>query len=123
MYDAGQSRHMVGTERLYSGDRIGNYRIEIELSSTARAAEYRAVHMVLPRRAVIKVVHGQPDQPQIVNMLREACILDALHHPGIIRVYESGIHDGQPWFAKEQVEGPTIKNLLSPGAIDRVDAI
>ncbi|MEO8706494.1 MAG: serine/threonine-protein kinase [Kofleriaceae bacterium] len=111
------------TDRLYSGDRIGNYRVEIEISTSARASEYRAVHLVLPRRAVIKVMHGDSDQPLIVNMLREACILDALHHPGIIRVYESGLHEGRPWFATELVEGPTIKNLLSPGAIDRSDAI
>jgi serine/threonine-protein kinase len=114
---------MSRDERLYSGDRIGNYRVEIELTANAKSAEYRAVHLVLPRRAIIKVVHGTPDQPLIVNMLREACILDALHHPGVIRVYESGLHEGQPWFAKELVEGPTIRNLLSPGAIDRIDAI
>jgi len=113
----------MAADRLFSGDRIGNYRVELELASNARSAEYRAVHLVLPRRAVIKVMNGQPNQPLIVNMLREACILDALHHPGIIRVYESGLHEGRPWFATELVEGPTIKNLLSPGAIDRIDAI
>lgn len=114
---------LATTDRLYSGDRIGNYRIEIELSCGAHASEYRAVHLVLPRRAVIKVLNAKPVQHDIVQMLREACILDALHHPGILRVYESGLHDGRPWFATELVEGPTIKNLLSPGAIDRVDAI
>jgi eukaryotic-like serine/threonine-protein kinase len=111
------------TDRLYSGDRIGNYRIEIEISTNAKASEYRAVHLVLPRRAVIKLMHGHSDEPMIVQLLREACILDALHHPGILRVYESGLHEGRPWFATELVEGPTIKNLLSPGAIDRIDAL
>lgn len=113
----------MAADRLFSGERIGNYRIELELSSNARAAEYRAVHLVLPRRAVIKVMNGQADQPLVIHMLREACILDALHHPGVIRVYESGLHAGRPWFATELVEGPTIKNLLSPGALDRIDAI
>jgi serine/threonine-protein kinase len=32
-------------------------------------------------------------------------------------------HDRRPWFATELVEGPSIKQLFPPGAIDRVDAI
>ncbi len=108
---------------LLGGDRIGNYRIELELACGETAAEYRAVHLVLPRRAVVKVHHAISDQASVVHMLREACILDALHHPGITRVYESGMHEGRPWFATEYVEGPTIKNLLSPGAVDRGDAL
>jgi len=111
------------SERLFAGDRIGNYKVEIERTNTATLAEYQAVHIVLPRRAVIKVMNATTDQPLAVHMLREACILDALHHPGIVRVYESGIHARRPWFAMELVEGPSIRNLLAPGAIDRADAI
>ena len=111
------------SERLYAGDRIGNYRIEIERSAGSTCCEYQAVHIVLPRRAIIKVMNATTDQPLAVHMLREACILDALHHPGIVRVYESGIHERRPWFATELVEGPSIRQLLAPGAIDRVDAI
>jgi eukaryotic-like serine/threonine-protein kinase len=114
---AGQS------DRLYLGDRIGNYRIELALSDGPIASEYRGIHMVLPRRALIKVMHAATEPNAAVHVLREACMLDALHHPGIVRVYESGIHERRPWFATELVEGPSIRNLLSPGAIDRVDAI
>ncbi len=108
---------------LFAGDRVGNYRIELGLSCGERIAEYRAVHLVLPRRAVIKIHHAPVEAASAVTMLREACILDALHHPGILRVFESGIYEGRPWFATELVDGPTIKNLLSPNAIGRVDAM
>jgi serine/threonine-protein kinase len=111
------------SERLFAGDRIGNYKVEIERASGPMLAEYQAVHIVLPRRAVIKVMNATTDQPLAVHMLREACILDALHHPGIVRVYESGIHSRRPWFALELIEGPTIRNLLAPGAIERPDAV
>jgi eukaryotic-like serine/threonine-protein kinase len=118
---------MGPADRLYLGDRIGNYRIEMPLYEGAMAAEYRAIHLVLPRRALLKVMRGAPiadsDQTIAVHMLREACMLDALQHPGIVRVYESGIHDKRPWFATELVEGPTIRNLLSPAAMERVEAI
>ncbi|MBS1123145.1 MAG: pknB [Deltaproteobacteria bacterium] len=108
---------------LLAGDRIGNYRIELELASHATTASYRAVHVMLPRHAVIKIHHAPTDQASVLSMLREACILDALHHPGIIRVYESGLHEGRPWFATELVDASTIDNLLSPDAIDHVAAI
>jgi len=114
---AGQS------DRLYLGDRIGNYRIEIVMSDGAIASEYRGIHMVLPRRALIKVMHAATEPHAAVHVLREACMLDALHHPGIVRVYESGIHERRPWFATELVEGPTIRNQLTPKALDRADAI
>ena len=110
-------------ERLFAGDRVGNYTIEVERGSSPLAAEYRGVHAVLPRRAVIKLLHAANDQSAAVLMLREACILDALQHPGIVRVYESGMHGKQPWFATELVDGPTLRTLMSPGALDRTDAI
>ncbi len=109
-------------DRLGVGDRIGNYRIESEVGHDAKLSLYTAKHLVLPRRALIKLM---PDaaQSHAVGLLREACILDALNHPGIVRVFESGVHGGKPWFAIEHCEGPTLRSVLSPGAVDRVDAI
>lgn len=109
-------------DRLGVGDRIGNYRLERELLGDARVSAFTAKHLVLPRRAIIKLMPDRT-QPEAVNMLREACILDSLSHPGIVRVFESGIHAGSPWFAIEHVEGASLRALLSPGALDRVDAI
>ncbi|MBX3159513.1 MAG: serine/threonine protein kinase [Deltaproteobacteria bacterium] len=115
---------MVGTaDRLYLGDRIGNYRIEVERASGPVWSEYRAVHLVLPRRAVLKLMNAEADHPQAVSMLREACLLDALHHPGVLRVYESGLHERRPWFATELVEGPTMRGVMTPGALELADVI
>ena len=112
----------AATNRLEAGDRIGNYRIECEASRDARLVAYRAVHVVLPRRAIVKLMHGPSDQPLIVHMLREACMLDALDHPGIVRIYDAGLYEGRPWFAAELADGPTIQSL-APGAIERVEAL
>jgi serine/threonine-protein kinase len=104
-------------------DRIGNYELDEVRGTTAAWTEYVASHLLLPRRAVIKLMHAADDRGAAVAMLRESCLLEALHHPGIIRVYESGIHEGRPWFAAELVEARSIKHLMAPGALDRVDAI
>ncbi len=103
--------------------RIGSYRVERELPSSKHVAEYVASHLVLPRSARIKIVREDIDPSHAVTMLREACILDALHHHGVVRVFESGVHQGCAWFAVEHVIGPRLADHLSPGAIDRVDAI
>lgn len=102
-------------------DRIGEYRIERELGRSNGSVELDAYHLVLPRRAVIKVSAAQPVS---MTVLREACILEALAHPGVVRVYEAGLTvDRRPYFAREVVHGTTIASTLAPGAIDRVDVV
>lgn len=103
-------------------ERIGSYRIERAHARGEACVEYLGVHLVLPRRAVLKVT--APDLPPAVTVLREACMLEALQHPGVPRVYESGLlPDRRPWFAREVVEGMTVAANLAPGAIDRIAAI
>ncbi|HEX2685047.1 MAG TPA: hypothetical protein VHN14_00440, partial [Kofleriaceae bacterium] len=65
---------------------------------------------MLPRRATIKVVHAAvaATAPSIDQTLREACLLEAISHPGVPLVYESGVlEDHRPWFAFEWIAGPT----------------
>jgi serine/threonine protein kinase len=98
-------------------ERIGSYQVGSRLGGEAREL-YEAVHCVLPRRALIKVASSDG----ALALLREACILEALDHPGIVRVFESGrLADGRPWFAYERVEGfPLARGLarrLEPGDV------
>ncbi len=100
--------------------RIGNYRVEHELGPTGSGVLLQAQHLVLPRRAIIKVVHASfaALPPFVLQTLREACILEAIAHPGVPIVYESGLlRDRRPWFAFELVAGPTLEALLAPGAL------
>jgi serine/threonine protein kinase len=101
-------------------DRIGNYRVEHELGPTGSGVLLQARHQVLPRRAIIKVVHAAfaGESPYLVQTLREACILEAISHPGVPIVYESGLlRDRRPWFAFELIHGPTLDDLLVPRAL------
>lgn len=101
-------------------DLIGNYRVEHELGLTGSGVLLQVRHQVLPRRAIIKVVHAAfaEEPPYLVQTLREACILEAIGHPGVPIVYESGLlRDRRPWFAFEVISGPTLDDLLAPGAL------
>jgi serine/threonine protein kinase len=105
-------------------DRIGNYRVEQELGPTGSGVLLQVRHQVLPRRAIVKVVHAAfaGVSPYLVQTLREACILEAIGHPGVPIVYESGLlRDRRPWFAFEVISGPTLEDLLAQGALPAGD--
>jgi serine/threonine protein kinase len=98
-------------DRFTPGIRIGDYKIERELRAEETGMVYAGVHLVLPRRAAVKVMHPAQAwmRSMAVQILREACILEALHHPGAPRVYECGVlADKRPWVAVELIEGETI---------------
>jgi hypothetical protein len=101
-------------------DRIGDYSVEREIRREDGATTYKAVHAVLPRHAAVRVLASE-SKPVAVQMLREACILEALCHPGIPRVFECGVladkHDKRPWVAMELVEGPTLADLCREGPL------
>jgi len=110
------ARHRTATNARFAPDsRVGDYRIEQELRSEDTGLVYAAKHIVLPRRAALKIMH--PAQAYMralaVQILREACILEALTHQGVPRVYECGVlEDKRPWVALELITGDTIAELV-----------
>jgi len=79
---------------------------------------------VLPRRAIIKVVQRgfAAMQPYVLQTLREACLIEAIAHPGVPIVYESGVlGDRRPWFAFEWIAGATLEELLARGAMPAIE--
>lgn len=109
-------------ERFALDDRIGNYRVEGQIGVSLTGVLYQAAHALLPRRAVIKVMHAS-QRPQLgVLLLREACILEALQHEGAPRVYESGVlPDRRPWFTMEWVAGETLAERLANGPLEPIE--
>lgn len=108
------------------GLRIGDYRVERELRSDDTGIIYEAVHLVLPRRAALKVTHPSSwyIRSVAIQMMREACVLEALSHPGVPRVYECGmLPDKRPWVARELIEGTTLTELMQSGSMAMADLV
>ena len=102
--------------RFIPNARVGDYRIDQELRSEDTGLVYAATHLVLPRRAAVKVMHPAHAYMRslAVQILREACVLEALSHPGVPRVYECGVlDDKRPWVALELITGDTIAELVA----------
>ncbi|HET7500413.1 MAG TPA: serine/threonine-protein kinase [Kofleriaceae bacterium] len=94
---------------------VGAYRIVREIGRGGMATVYEAAHTVLPRRAALKVMHGElRRQPGMATrMVQEAAILEDVRHPGVVRVYECNLlPDRRPWIAMEMVDGETLANRL-----------
>ncbi len=121
-----RSRFATDTDGLLLGDlkpgaRIGDYRIEGTIAARGTGVVYRATHLVLPRHVSIKVMPAMASYTWDIatQLLREACLLEALDHPGVARVYECGVMaDKRPWVAMELVEGMTLADLMSRSMIE-----
>src|SRR5262245_37477009 len=111
------------SDRFAPGARIGDYEIEREVAYEESSVLYLATHVVLPRKAYIKVAHPG-SRSAAVLVLREACILEALSHPGVPRVHECGVFsDRRPWCALEIMPGPRLSRVISNGPIAVADLV
>lgn len=109
--------------RFAPGARIGDYLVDHEVAIEETAVVYLATHVVLPRQAHIKVTHPG-SQAAAVQLLREACILEALSHAGIPRVHECGVlSDRRPWSAIERMPGAMLKQLAGDGPLALSDLV
>lgn len=96
-----------------NGDEIGGYRITGEIGRGGMGAVYKAHDPTLGRDAAIKMV--LPEQATPVSkrrFLREAAAIARCDHPGIIKVYAFGEHEGLPYMAMEYVDGRTLFSFL-----------
>jgi serine/threonine protein kinase len=101
---------------LTPGVRVGDYVVDAEQGVEGAGVVYAATHVVLPRRAAVKVMHENGARATAMQLVREACLLEALACAGIPRVFECGVlPDRRPWVAFELVEGPTIAAMVGDG--------
>ncbi len=88
---------------------------------------YLGKHVLLPRQAAVKVMHpgnGYDGKHFAMQMLKEACMLEALDHPGIPRVYECGVlPDRRAWTAIERIEGDSIGAAIAAAPMSAADVV
>jgi len=91
--------------------RIGDYDTVEQLGVDELGTTYLANHVLLPRQVALRV--GASSRSKAMQVLREACLLEALSHHGIPRVFECGmLPDKRPWTAFERIEGTSIAQLV-----------
>jgi eukaryotic-like serine/threonine-protein kinase len=90
---------------------IGPFRVLGLLGQGGMGVVYRGVHEATGLEAAIKTVLDV-DRSGLEGLRREIQALSRMRHPGIVRVLDSGLHEGAPWYAMELLEGKTLRSEM-----------
>ena len=98
------------------GDR---YRLVTPVGTGASAHVYLADDVSLKRQVAIKVLHPAlaGDQAFLKRFRAEARAVAALNHPNVLRVYDWGEQDGEPYLVLEYLAGGSLRQVYDTGAL------
>jgi serine/threonine-protein kinase len=109
------------------GQQFGNYRVLSLLGEGGMGAVYLAEHPGIGRKVAIKVLHKQftGDEQLLGRLLNEARAANAIRHPNIIEILDSGMReDGVPYLVMELLEGESLgQRIRRVGALPLADAV
>ena len=92
---------------------IGPYTVVSELGRGGMGVVYRARGPAGEDVAVKVLLDGGAADPErVARFQREVGVLEALEHPGILRVRGHGIERGLPYMVLELLEGSTLEQLV-----------
>jgi TPR repeat protein len=93
---------------------IGPYPIQGILGEGAMGRVYSAGHPELGEIAIKMLTAGKrATDKQRHRFRREVGVLKKLVHPNLVRLVDTGEHDGIPWLAMECVRGGTLEDRLT----------
>ncbi|HZH02492.1 MAG TPA: serine/threonine-protein kinase [Myxococcaceae bacterium] len=94
---------------------IGPYRVLETLGTGGVGTVYRALDRRTNESVALKLLSTGPalDARSARRLAREFETLADLSHPNVVRVFDTGVHQGYPYLAMELVEGLTLRHYLS----------
>ncbi|MGB8832319.1 MAG: serine/threonine-protein kinase, partial [Candidatus Sulfotelmatobacter sp.] len=110
---------------LTSGTKIGPYEIVSSLGAGGMGEVYRATDTRLGRDVAIKVLPESlaRDAERLRRFETEARAVAALNHPNILSIHDIGTQDGTPFLVSECLEGQSLRQELSGGALPMRQAL
>jgi hypothetical protein len=104
---------------LTPGVRLGPYEIVSPIGAGGMGDVYQARDTRLGRDVAIKVlpVEFAADPERLRRFEQEALAVAALDHPNILALYDVGTHEGSPYIVTELLEGESLRERLSGGAM------
>ncbi len=98
-----------------TGKTIGPYVLGKCLGRGGFGAVYEATHLETGQVVAVKFLHGSKQlESEVQNrFVREVALLKRLDHQNIVRLYDSGLHDGSIYCAMELIDCGTLKDVLA----------
>ncbi len=103
------------------GERLAHYRILDKLGEGGAAEVYLAEDTRLGRKVAVKLLPETlaSDPERLERFEREARLLAALNHPGILTVFSVEESGGRRFLTMELVEGSSLDQLIPEGGLPR----
>ncbi len=104
---------------------IAHYRLLEPLGQGAMGEVWLAEDTQLPRKVAVKLLppHLTSDPEAVDRLMREAQAAARIDHPGVVTVYDAGIHEGRPYLVMQRVEGETLEARLQKGPMPIEEAL
>ncbi|MFZ3246065.1 MAG: serine/threonine-protein kinase, partial [Candidatus Acidiferrales bacterium] len=110
---------------LNAGTKLGPYEIVAPLGAGGMGEVYRARDTKLGREVALKLLPAafSADAERMARFRREAQVLASLNHPNIAAIYGFEDSSGVLALVMELVEGPTLADRITKGAIPVDEAL
>lgn len=106
-------------------NKVGSYAVERELGRGGMGIVYLATDQRLGRRVALKALPAamSADGARKARLEREARVLASVKHPNVATIHGVEEQDGTLYLVLEYIEGETLSEKLSRGAIPVAEAV
>lgn len=103
------------TQSAPTGQRVGNYRLLEVRGEGGMGTVYLAEHVFMEHQVAIKVLLPEIalEDEMVTRLFDEARMLNRLHHPSLVQVFDCGIAEGVgPYLVMEMMHGEPLSRYL-----------